>query len=78
MPVWYSGEVSVAVFHPGMRWLLISLLVSLGALLLAAAGVARHIWLQHRGAGARAAGVASIVPTLRPDRADEPDIEPEV
>jgi sialic acid synthase SpsE len=29
-----------------MRWLMIVLLVSLGALLLAAAGVARHIWLQ--------------------------------
>ena len=29
-----------------MRWLMIGLLVSLGALLLAAAGVARHIWLQ--------------------------------
>jgi hypothetical protein len=30
-----------------MRWLMIGLLVSLGALLLAAAGVARHVWL-HR------------------------------
>jgi len=30
-----------------MRWLMIGLLVSLGALLLAAAGVARHIWI-HR------------------------------
>ncbi len=30
-----------------MRWLLIAFLVSLGALLLAAAGVARHIW-RHR------------------------------
>lgn len=29
-----------------MRWLLIVLLISLGALLFAAAGVARHIWLQ--------------------------------
>ncbi len=29
-----------------MRWLMICLLVSLGAMLLAAAGVARHIWLQ--------------------------------
>ena len=29
-----------------MRWLLVVLLVSLGALLAAAAGVARHIWLQ--------------------------------
>lgn len=30
-----------------MRWLMIGLLVSLGALLFAAAGAARHIWL-HR------------------------------
>jgi hypothetical protein len=29
-----------------MRWLMIALLVSLGALLLAAAGLARHVWLQ--------------------------------
>ena len=29
-----------------MRWLMIALLVSVVALLLAAAGVARHIWLQ--------------------------------
>jgi len=28
-----------------MRWLLIVLLVSLGALLFASAGAARHIWL---------------------------------
>jgi hypothetical protein len=31
-----------------LRWLMIGLLVSLGALLIAAAGVARHIWLQRR------------------------------
>lgn len=30
-----------------MRWLIIVLLVSLLAMLLAAAGVALHIWLQH-------------------------------
>jgi hypothetical protein len=29
-----------------MRWMMIALLVSVAALLLAAAGVARHIWLQ--------------------------------
>jgi hypothetical protein len=29
-----------------MRWMMIAFLVSLGALLLAAAGAARHIWLQ--------------------------------
>ena len=31
-----------------MRWLMIGLLVSLGALLIAAAGVARHILLQRK------------------------------
>jgi uncharacterized iron-regulated membrane protein len=29
-----------------MRWMMIALLVSLAALLMAAAGMARHIWLQ--------------------------------
>ena len=29
-----------------MRWLMLCLLVSLGALLIAAAGAARHIWLR--------------------------------
>ena len=31
-----------------MRWLIIALVVSLGGLLLAAAGVARHVLLQRR------------------------------
>jgi hypothetical protein len=31
-----------------MRWLLILLLVSLAGLLIAAAGLARHIWLHHK------------------------------
>ena len=31
-----------------MLWLMIGLFVSLGALLLAAAGVARHVWLQRK------------------------------
>lgn len=31
-----------------MRWLLIALVVSLGGLLLAAAGVARHVWLHRK------------------------------
>ena len=30
-----------------MRWLMLLLLVSLAALLIAAAGVARHIWVNH-------------------------------
>lgn len=32
-----------------MRWLMIALLVSLGALLFAAAGMARHVWLHRTG-----------------------------
>jgi len=31
-----------------MRWLMIGLLASLGALLLVAGAVARHIWLQRK------------------------------
>ena len=30
-----------------MRWLVIGFLVSLGALLIVAAGIARHIWRHH-------------------------------
>lgn len=50
-----------------MRWLLIALLVSLGALLFAAAGVARHIWLQRRK------GKGQLHATLEP--AEESDLE---
>jgi hypothetical protein len=45
-----------------MRWLMIALLVSLAALLLAAAGVARHIWLQR----ARQRGNSVVSPIPRP------------
>ena len=31
-----------------MRWLMLVLLVSLGALLVAVGGLVRHVWLQHR------------------------------
>lgn len=31
-----------------MRWLMIALLVSLGVLLLAAAALVRHVWLQRK------------------------------
>lgn len=53
-----------------MRWLMIGLLVSLGALLLAAAGVARHIWLQRSQLSGEA-----LVSTSKPaDPADEADL----
>jgi len=59
-----------------MRWLMIGLLVSLLALLLAAAGVARHILLQR--ANLRRKQVAGIERTHDPalDSGEENDQEP--
>lgn len=59
-----------------MRWLMIGLLVSLLALLLAAAGVARHIWLQR--AALRRKPVANVELPHDPalDPAEETDLEP--
>jgi hypothetical protein len=48
-----------------MRWLLIVLLVSLGALLVAAAGAARHIWRHRAKPGNKPSG--AIEPTEEPD-----------
>lgn len=45
-----------------MRWLIIALLVSLVALLIAAAGMARHIWLQRRSVGSAAPPEAAVLP----------------
>jgi len=42
-----------------MRWLLICLVVSVVALLVAAGGLARHIWLQRRALSGRDAGATS-------------------
>jgi hypothetical protein len=51
-----------------MRWLMIGLLASLGALLLAAAAMAHHIWLHRR----------KLDGPRRPlDSAHESDLEPE-
>jgi hypothetical protein len=50
-----------------MRWLMISFIVSLGALLIAAAGMARHIWLQ------RAKLRSSPSPAFEP--ADDSELE---
>jgi hypothetical protein len=52
-----------------MRWLMIGLLASLGALLLAAAGLARHIWL-HR------AKLSHGHPSLDPARETDLEREP--
>jgi hypothetical protein len=64
-----------------MRWLLICLFVSLGALLLTAAGVARHIWRHRQGAARPAPGSPlSINSRAAKGRtaADETDAEPEL
>ena len=72
--VWYSG-----VWFVAMRWMMIVLLASLAGLLLAAAGVARHIWLQRSqlrsdpgagtkaGKGANATGAASDAEEIDPE-----------
>jgi hypothetical protein len=52
-----------------MRWLMIGLLVSLGALLFAAAAAARHVLLQHKAH-------RSMPARTRP--ADESDVEVDI
>jgi hypothetical protein len=63
--VWYSGPS----LH--MRWLMIALLVSLAALLIAAAGVVRHIWHQR----ARTRSLNPAPETQEPKSAPAPTIE---
>ncbi len=50
-----------------MRWLFIAFLASLVALLIAAAGAARHVWRHRAKPGNR--------PSAAVDRAEEPDLE---
>ena len=61
-----------------MRWMMIALLVSLAALLLAAAGLAHHIWLQR--ARLRSNPNAGPVPKLGQDAAFDTveEIDPEI
>jgi hypothetical protein len=61
-----------------MRWLLIGLFVSVGALLLAAAGVARHIWLQHRRVNNKPHGIMGLTHFDDRDVVDDIDVEPEI
>jgi uncharacterized protein (DUF58 family) len=60
-----------------MRWLMIALLVSLGALLLAAAGVARHVWLQRARLHSNPSSgpLASETPSAAHDPVEETDHE---
>jgi hypothetical protein len=48
-----SGILGVAVL---MRWLLIGLLISVGALLYVAVAATRHVWRQRRAQAGRATG----------------------
>jgi uncharacterized membrane protein len=56
-----------------MRWLLIALLVSLAALLIAAAGGARYIWLQRTRLSAKPAPDANSASRTP----EQPDVETE-
>jgi len=56
-----------------MRWLVIGFLVSLGALLIAAAGIARHIRRHH----AQARAGLQQEPAMGLDLPDETELEPE-
>jgi len=58
-----------------MRWLMIALLVSLGALLFVAAGAARHIWLRRSARQRKPPG--SAVPGFADDLAEESDLDRE-
>lgn len=61
-----------------MRWLLICLFISVAALLLAAAGMARYIWLRRSGAtNARTPGLG-LSPAEALDAAAETDVEHEL
>ncbi|MGD0801971.1 MAG: hypothetical protein ABR906_11705 [Terracidiphilus sp.] len=57
-----------------MRWLLIALLVSLVALLIAAAGGARYIWMQR----ARRRSKPSAGAIATPGQAEESDSDTEI
>jgi len=63
-----------------MRWLLICLVASVVALLLAAAGMARHIWRERAGSADRQnLNSGLFAPSDRRDiSAGETDVEPEL
>jgi len=68
------------IFWPSlnlMRWLLIALLVSLAALLIAAAGMAIHILVQRARLRSRPSTGAGKLPDSAPGSAEETDSETE-
>lgn len=58
-----------------MRWMMICMLVSLGTLLLAAAGMARHVWVERkltqRKSRLRAETPPVPVQEIKPESTDE-------
>jgi hypothetical protein len=60
-----------------MRWLMIALLVSLGALLFVAAGVARHIWLRRSALQRKTRGSAGPAAGHADELAEESDLDRE-
>jgi uncharacterized iron-regulated membrane protein len=61
-----------------MRWLMIALLVSLTALLIAAAGLARFIWRQRRRSRAKPSAPAQGDGLPVPGQVEETDAETEI
>lgn len=57
-----------------MRWLLMVLFISLVGLLIAALGMARHIWLQR----ARSRSKLSAGKAIAPRSSEETDVETEI
>lgn len=71
---WTEVRLVFCAWFISMRWLLIALLVSLTALLIAAAGVAHHIWAQRkRGRSRPSAGTDAS-----PGTAEETEVETEL
>ena len=58
-----------------MIWLVIAFLVSLGALLFAAAGLAHHIWLQRRKLRHKPQADANTSPDTALGSVEEIDVE---
>jgi len=61
-----------------MIWLVIAFLISLGALLFAAAGLAYHVWIQHRRLRQKQSAVAGtpLDPAINPTEDTDVELEP--
>jgi hypothetical protein len=61
-----------------MRWLLIALLVSLAALLIAAAGMTLHIWVQRARLRSKPSAGSGRILDSTAIRTEETDVETEI